>query len=675
MRFAIVALVVSAAWAGPADRLLKLAPVRFEENRGQLAPGVRYAARGLGYGFVFRDAETALRVGDSTMALVFDGSNTHARFEGVGETGRVNYFVGSLRTDAPAYKRLRRNGVYPGIDLVYYGNGGRLEYDLVMHPGADPARIRLRFRGVAPKLDAAGRIVLAQGVTQEPPRVYQSDGTRVAGRYRMLADGSIGVVLGAYDRNETLVVDPQIVYEAYLGGSYADSAIGVAHDSQGFVYIAGYTFSTDIQLGGYSFNSLNAGNEDVFVMKLNPSAPADSVILYSSYIGGAGNDDPRAMTIDADSNVYVTGVTTSGDFPTTSGAYAAAVADNVAAFVIKLNPNTGGSDSLVYSTVLNGTTGQQSGEGIAVDTAGMIYVAGFTTSTDFPVAGNAIQSSSNGSYDAFVSEIDPAQSGTASLVASTYLGGDSYDVARGIAVDSSGKVYITGVTLSDSWPVTGFHIQGSTNGLGDAFVAELDLAAGNLVYSTYFGGTNYDEGKAIAVNPAGRIVVAGVTLSQDLAVTYNALQLSYGGNADVFVTIIDPNMPEANALVYSTYLGGSGGEVPYDLRVDSAGRIYLGGYTLSGDFPTTSNAYQNASTGLGVDGFVSVLDPAADPGNALVYSSYISGSGTQVVYGVDFDAGGNLFVAGFSTGSIFGSGGPQKPTAGDQDAFVLIVKP
>lgn len=683
MRFVFASLFCLSVFADSPARLLDTAPIRFEPNH--TGPGsVRWTARGLGYAFWFTDEATMLRVGDRTLRLTLDGGRRGAGFKAEGKPGlSTNYFAGPQFTSVPGFSRLRRVDAYPGIDVVYYGNGRQIEYDFEIAPGADPSQIRMRFDGAdAVRLNDRGEIVLTLGsgeMIQRAPVVYQRTSrgeiVSIAARYQLEAGSTARLALGPYNPAGALVIDPVISYSAYLHGSSADTGIALGHDAKGFVYIAGNTLSPDFPATGDSYRSTNSGNQDVWVMKLNPAAQAgEQVILYCSYLGGGATEFLKDMAVDGAGVVYITGSTNSAAFPVTPGALQSTISSNRHAFVSVLDTSQTGSAGLVYSTYLGGKNFEE-GDGIAV-AGGKIYVTGFTTSDDFPVGG-AYQAARVAGYDAFVVEIDPAQSGAASLVAGTYLGGSGQDVGRAIAVDAAGNVYIAGITYSYDFPITAANAyQISYISGGDAFLAKLNLGAGTLLYSTYIGGTFTDEVKKIVIEPSGRVALAGYTLSPDFPLTQGAMQTTWGGNGNAFLAILDPAAPVHEGLVYSTYFGGSGGEVAYDLRRDAAGRYYLGGYTMSGDLPVTANAPNRSSKGGAIDGFIAVIDPAAPPfsGRGLVYSSYLTSAGINVVYGVDVDATGAIYATGSTTSSVFPSGGAGRDNdIGKTDAFLMIL--
>ncbi|HLH39485.1 MAG TPA: SBBP repeat-containing protein [Bryobacteraceae bacterium] len=693
LSFLCPCVVAFGAAAGSAPRVpaaLKNAlPIRFEpESNG------RWRARGLGYSFLFTSNGARMRLGDRNLTLEFAGAAESARFEGADPfSAPSNYFIGNTFKSVPAYGKLRRRGIYPGIDLIYYGRGSQMEYDFEIAPGADASRIRMRFDGAdALKLNDAGDAVLALGsgeVVQLAPVVYQrrksGEIVKIDARYRLASDGTLRVDLGNYDRAAKLVIDPVITYDNYLTGSSTDWVVSVAYDPQGTIDLAGNTWSTDFPTTSDAFQGSNSGNQDIWVMKLSPQGG----IVYCTYLGGAVNDTVKQMVVDANGVIYLTGVTASGNYPTTGTALqpVTPAAGMSHAFMTILDSSQGGGlPDLVYSTYLGGSDTDE-GDGIAIAN-GFVYVTGWTTSPDFPVAGayqaaigggcyvsggttyNAAGSTTDNCWNAFAVKLDPTQPGVPSEIYGTFLGGSTQDMGRSIAVDAQGKMYVTGVTYSPDFPVAGNAVQPVYAGEGDVFVSVLDPGAGTLDYSTFLGGLGADEAKKILLDPAGRIAITGYTLSPDFQITQGAYQTTFGGNGNAFLTILDAK----SGLVYSTFFGGSGGEVAYDMHRDSAGRYYLSGYTMSANFPVTPNALNPASVGGAVDGFIAVLDPSQPPfsSKALVYSSYVTSAGYTVAYGLDVDPKGSIYTAGVTTSNVFPSGYAQNSFALKQSGFVLV---
>jgi hypothetical protein len=549
------------------------------------------------------------------------GGNASAKIAGADELpGKSNYFIGNdpsqWRTNVSNYSKVEYRDVYPGIDLVYHGNQRQLEYDFVLAPGADPKRIELVFEGTRSlSLDKQGNLILATAdgdLVQHKPAVYQeADGkrTEVEGSYVLRGRNRAGFRVASYDAHQPLVIDPVLSYSTYLGGNGNDIGYGIAVDSAGNAYVTGVTSSTNFPGASAStIQPAGAGSNDVFVIKLNA---AGSALVYSTYLGGSGTDTGYAIAVDSDGNAYVTGETDS-------------------------------------STVTNGFI-------------------------PFPMVG-AFQARYAGGGDAFVTKINA--SGNA-LVYSSYLGGSGTERGYGIAVDGSGNAYVTGHTNSsrgivpspnDFPTVAPFQSQNGSPGTYDAFVTKINAAGSALVYSTYLGGNGSEystDGGAITVDSDGNAYVGGTTASTNFpgASTSTIQPTNGGGFNDGFVVKFNA---AGSALLYSTYLGGSGYDAVYGIAIDTARNAYVVGYTDSPNFPTAS-PLQASRNGYGNDAFVSKINAA---GSALVYSTYLGGSGSDVAYAVAVDSGGNAYVSGFTGSSNFPTEAPLQTVAGSGDAFI-----
>lgn len=508
-------------------------PMRFEGNQGQFEAKVKFAARGADYALWLTgdQAVMTLSPGDHTAPAVktarglsddekqaapaakskaaiirmkLVGANHHASVSGEDELpGRGNYFIGNdprnWHRDVRGYSRVICKSVYRGVDLVYYGNGGELEYDFKVAPGADTAAIGIRYEG-AKKLsvDTAGDLVIATTVgelRQRRPVAYQQDaGERrlVAARYVLRGDYQVSLKLGAYDHKRPLVIDPVLAYSTYLGSSGSDDISGIAVDSLGNAYVTGHTSSTTFPNTG----TIGGTNRPLFVSKLKPDG---SGLVYSTLISGfpgpfPGTSSGLAIAVDKNGNAYVTGQTDSASFPTTAGAFQAAVHGGNDAFVLKL---TADGSSLAYSTCLGGMY-EDAGKGIAVDALGCAYITGRTESQDFPTA-NPLQITMNGVQDGFVSKLN--ETGTA-LVYSTFFGGRERETGNGIAVDASGNTYVTGGTSSDDFP-TANALQSSFQGRG-AFSSSDGGASWEAVSNSFPFTTSVT---ALAIDPLNSSVI------------------------------------------------------------------------------------------------------------------------------------------------------------------------
>ena len=659
-------------------------PLSFEFNQGQASQDIRYLARGPGYAVSLTQTAATLALSKSGAAgetsrlirMSLPGANPKPQLIGLARLpGKVNYIVGrdpvGWQTQVPLYARVEYRQVYPGVDLVYYGNPRQLEYDFVVAPGVDPNIITLRFQGADNLELEHGEALLRTGqgdLHLRAPQVYQvRDGVRtpIAARYVRKSRDRLGFQLAAYDKARPLVIDPVLSYSTYLGASDIDSISAIALDSAGSVYVTGTTRSTAFLVTpGAAQVAFGGGSWDAFVAKLNPAGTA---LEYATYLGGNDFDGGRGIAVDNAGNAYVVGSTTSSTFPTTAGAVQTASGGGEDAFVAKLNASGTG---LVYASYLGGGTEDQ-GFAIALDSSGNAYVTGQTTSSDFPVSAGAFRTTLSGPYDAYVTKL----SGNGSeLVYSTYLGGGKFDAGDAIAVDGSGSAYVAGETLSDDFPVSAGALQSQHMGKRDAFVAKLRADGAALGFASYHGGSDDDYGLGIALNGTGNVFMTGQTTSMDFPVTAGAIQTVFGGVEDGFVSKFNAT---GTALAFSTYLGGTLHDEAYGIAVDAAGGVYVTGQTASTDFPRSSDAVQNTRSGF-QDAFVARLNGT---GTDLSFSSYLGGSGEDAANGIAVDVSGNAYVAGSTTSADF----PTTPGAfqstyggGDSDAFLAklsIVEP
>jgi hypothetical protein len=658
-------------------------PLSFEANQGQTAAQVNFLAHGDGYGLFLTPGEAVLSllkpaapaappVQQDVLRLQLVGASPSAAVVGLDQQdGTSNYLIGNdptqWHTHIANYGKVEYQNVYQGVNLVYYGNQRQLEYDFVVGPGADPGAIRLALQGATGmELDAQGNLVLhttGGDVVEHAPVVYQDGaGSRqsVAGQYVLEDNGQVGFAVGAYDPARPLIIDPVLSYSTFLGGSGLDADTGIAVDGSGNAYVTGYTYSSDFPTMAGAFQTTLGGGEDAFVTKLNATGNA---LVYSTFLGGSSDDVGAGIAVDGSGNAYVTGETFSSNFPTTPNAFQTIGGGLEDAFVAKLNAS---GTALVYSTYLGGS-GKNSANRLAVDGGGNAYVTGFTTSTNFPTTANAFQTTFGGGLeDAFVTKLNA--SGTA-LVYSTYLGGSGADLGAGIAVDGGGNAYVTGLTNSTDFPTTAGAFQTSFGGTYDAFVTKLNASGTALVYSTYLGGSGQTVGLRIAVDGSGNAYVTGWTIDTNFPTTAGAFQATLGGGEDAFVTKLNAS---GTALVYSTYLGGSGADLGAGIAVDGGGNAYVTSETESTNFPSTAGAFQTTLGGTGAqNAFVTRLNAS---GTALVYSTYLRGSGGDMGSGIAVDGSGNAYVTGSTQSSDFPTtAGAFQSYAGVGDAFIAKI--
>ncbi|MGH2359940.1 MAG: SBBP repeat-containing protein [bacterium] len=701
-------------------------PLSFEANRGQTDRNVMFLSRGRGYTLFLTPTEAVLvlrksstvsnqravssgrltpsfsspsqgegRGGGAVLRMRLAGANASPLVEGSDELpGKSHYFIGNnpakWHTHVPTYARVAYRSIYPGIDLVYYGNRSELEYDFVIAPGADPSAITWAFHGARKvSIDDEGDAVLDTGggaLRLKKPVMYQERNgvnTAVEGHYVLKRQHQLAFHVESYDGSRPLIIDPTLIYSTYLGGTGNDSGNGIVIDAAGNAYVTGSTEAPGLPTACTApdcpaFDTTLSGPGDAFVTKFNPTGTAP--LVYSTYLGGNGTDVGNGLAIDAAGNAYVTGSTGSTDFPTactpTPCTPFASTSNTLPdAFVTKLNPT--GTAPLVYSTYLGGNS-NDSGSSIAVNIPGNAYVTGTTLSSDFPTTAGVFQTGLAGSQDVFVTKVNP--SGTAPLVYSTYLGGTAVglgnEVANSLAIDGGGNAYITGSTTSSNFP-TGctpacVPFDATANGARDAFVTKLNpTATSPLVYSTYLGGTGDDSGNGIVVDAAGNAYVTGSTGSTNFPTTVGVFQPSASQLGDAFVTKV--NSTGTAPLVYSTYLGGNGADVANSLAVDdTSGNAFVTGNTTSTNFPTAGSPFQISNAGLG-DAFVSQLNATATA--PLVYSTYLGGNGSDIANSLVIDTAGNAYVTGSTASTNFPTtaGVFQTSSGGATDAFVAKI--
>lgn len=649
--------------AAPANAGYRQLPLAFERNRGQADRGIGFLVRGGGYTVALRPTEALFALArDDRFRMRLAGANPSARLRAQEAlVGKVNYLIGKDRSrwlrGVETYGRVISTGVYPGIDVVYRGERGRLEYDFILRPGADPSQISLAFDGAGKvRIDRAGSLLLdlpGGPLRQLRPQAYQQvDGRRqeVASSFR-LQGGRVAFTLGDYDRSRMLVIDPAIVYSTYLGTNADEIGRSIAVDSTGAAYITGESV-----LGFRPSDATEGpdlGGADVLVTKLSPGGNA---VVYTTFLGGTADDFGRSIDVDGSGFAYLTGSTSSSDFPTTAGAFDPSDNPGVDAFVTKLDTAGGGP---LYSTYLGGGE-NDSGSGMYVDDGtGSATVSGTTSSGDFPTTPGALDTSPNGIDDVFVTRFDAT--GPAPLVFSTYLGGSGNDSGLGVDVDDEGSSYITGYTESANFPTMGA-FDTSLGGTTDAYVAKLASTGVSLVYSTYLGGGGIDQAFGVAVDPVAKTAyVVGQTASNDFSTTAGAHDTTLGGSTDAFATKLTA---AGNGLAYSTYLGGGSNDRGSAVAVDE-GFAYVAGETASTDFSTVSPS-QPGNAGL-ADAFVSKFNTA---GSALAYSTYLGGSGNDFGYGIAVDQTAAAYVTGRTSSSNFPTQNAAQPMyGGGADAF------
>ncbi len=656
-------------------------PLRFEENRGQAPPEVRFLARGAGGSIFLTKSGPVWRLPGGNLRMTLDDSDpSHIRGEAP-IAGSTHYLLGNSPKDwvtgVPTFERVKYSSLIPGVDLVFYGNDRLLEYDVVVAPGVSARALRFSIHGAGRlRIGRGGDLIVEAGGSEmrhRPPLAWQEAGgarRMVAAKYRLLGGNRFGFEIGDYDQARKLIIDPVLAFSTYFGGDKNDQIYRVATDSAGNIYVAGSTESLTFPLTPQTaVGATKPGGLDGFVAKFDPTGRR---LLYATYLGGAGSEEINGLAVDSAGNAYIAGATNSDNFPVTQGSFQPVKKNGDDAFVAKIGP-TGAN--LIYSTYLGGGVSVDTRLGdvalaIAVDPGGNAYVTGGTFSSDFPATPNAFRPANNGLGDIFVTKLNAA--GTM-LAYSAIVGGSFVDRGYDIAVDNEGNAYVLGNSSSDDFSITRGAFQISYGGggitLGDAVVFKLNASGTALVYSTYLGGNDIDVGYGIAVDRTGAAYVTGATFSLNFPATNGVAQVRLRANSDVFVTKLNP---QGNQLVYSTYFGGLGDETGIGIVLDSAGTVYVTGWTDSADFRTTGGAIQAAKVSAR-EAFLLRLDQTA--ANVL-YATYLGGNGDDIAGAIAFDNQGNILIAGRSDSTSFPTANAYQGTnRGLGDAFLAKIDP
>ena len=707
-----------------ATSLLARLPLAFEPNVGQSAEPVKFLARGRGYGLFLTSKEAVLTLSGSgkgqaatSVRMQFANANAVSRLAASEKLpGHTNYFIGNnpsrwLR-DVSQFERVRYSGLYPGIDLDFYGREGRLEYDFTVAPGADPHQIQLQFQGSNDThLAANGDLVLSAAGRElrfQAPHIYQKSGNGqdvVAGNFVLLPNGRAGFQVGPYDRSRALVIDPVLTYSTYLGGSGDESCAtiagtsfvphcpAVAVDSASRVYIAGATTSPGSSFPGAGPGLTLNGTADVFVARISVNSAGAIPALgvdYVTYLGATGTQYPTGIGVDSGFNVYVAGNTDSAQFPTANGLSGVPSSGNHA-FVAKLDPGA----NLIYSTYIAGS-GADSVSDLAVDSRGRAYVLGISSSSDLPTTPGALQPTypAGVTNQFYFAKLDPAQIGANSLLYLTYFGGTTPTSGAvsggGIAVDTNLNVYVAGGTTFTDMPVVNAYASTLKGGI-DIWAAKLKAPTTNtqqysLVYETYLGGTGDDVAYGVAAVDGTNSYITGSTTSTDFTIPTGttAFQSTNGGGTDAFAARFGPPVVTGTTqgtvpLNYFSYLGGSGTDVGLGITVDSSQNVRITGLTTSGN---TLNADPLPGvTGGGTDAFLARIATSSGSGSA---TSILGGSGTDIGTSLATDVSLNNYVVGETNSGNFptaASAGQPQVTAvqtslsGPSDAFVSKLGP
>ncbi len=696
-----------------ARALLAGLPLMFEPNQGQanLDPAdrrIQFIARGSGYSLMVGSEGAILNLSSASpksenvsqpkvariesLRMKLANANSNATITASDLLpSKSNYILGNdsakWRSNVPQFARVRYENVYPGINLAFYGNQGKLEYDFQVAPGSDPAQAELEFDGARHlKLEDGNLVIEAQGgaVRLDAPHVYQQiDGRQqpVKGSFVLRADNRVGFAIGNYDRSRELVIDPVLTYSTYFGGSGDEHSTQLALDSVGNIYIAGSTTSTNLPAVGVFQTTLN-GTQNVYIAKIQISNPLS--LAYVTYLGGNGIDTPAGLAVDAAGDPFVAGTTSSTNFPKTTTAYQQAPEPGSAGtkHVFVTGINSTATKPLLYSTYLSGN-GDDIASGMTIDARGYVYVTGTTTSSDaatsavqFPAStlpqALAYQNISRAPIQFFVTKVNTQASGTGSIAYSTYFGGGNFDtttpcpppatgpcpvaVGGGIAVDTNGNIYFTGTT--------------------------------NFTYTGCQGCNTTDFPILNAYQPCLDQPPSSGTGNPPTCANTTAT-----ANSDAFVAKLNPNAAQGSQLLWSTYFGGSATDSGTGVALDPAGaaNVYLTGTTNSTDVTTLSTfaAYQRCldtpvnpaagtlcNTALTAnDAYVArFTNPATSPiatNVSLSYFSYLGGSADEAGLALTVDPANGAVVTGWTQSSDFPvANSVQSLLLGQQNAFV-----
>lgn len=690
------ALCVAAAQGGVADprKAFSTIPAWFEAAPAQAA----YLSRSADLTLIVDGQGASLYRPGVAARLTLEGAQP-ARMEALDPLpGVTNYLVGSRREQwrqgVKHYGRVAARGVYPGIDVIYYASGKRLEYDFVVAPGEDPSRIALRFAGARPRIESDGSILLAGGIRQQAPVAYQKTGRRrieVESRY-VLAGDMVRFAIGRYDPSLPLVIDPVIAWGGYFGGDQMEIIRGVAADPDGGYWIAGSSNSV-LPVAPNTDPLQWIRNGDAAATTLAAAVAAEDTALTVASAAGFPLAPPFNITIDEET-LTVTAIAGGTTWSVTRGVNGSAVAAHASsagvyyyvpdvstrdAFLAKIVPD-GDTWRLAYFTYLGG---RGEDEATAIAMSGFrVAIAGITASDNFPLSYNAFQTQKDAQFDVFIALYDPRSSGPDALTFSTYYGGELSDTAASIAVGPGGRIAVAGYTNSGFLKniISGISLQPANRGGTEAFLVVADPFKDNpesFVYATYFGGSSTDIANAVAFDQEGKVYIAGVSMSEDLPVTddaYYPYPLSFG---DGFIARIDPDQVAFDSFLYGGFFGGNDLDVIQTIAVPAPNQVWVAGYTFSDDLPVSPGAYQISRHGA-ADGFLARLDLKA-PGAGLVsYCTYFGGARSEVPYAMAVEPSGKVTLAGYTTSPDFpvkDFPGFEQPSIRSYEIFVTRFDP
>ncbi len=686
--FLFVATIINAASAGSPgsatvpQRQMDSSPV-FIRNNGQISnPAYQYvlAARHARLYFSSEGIEMVLpesgkwtinesdahRVRSESAAPAFrrlslrlKGANPDIALEPADQSSERYHFYSNAHpggiTGVPAYNTLVYRNVYNQIDLRFTVTNEGLKYEFIVHPGGDPASIRLEYEGTeALLLTPEGKLSVqfrGGSLTDAAPVSYLQNmaGDSIGTSYR-IEGNEYGFDVSGFDRTKTLVIDPCIMWSSFYGGSTSDIASDVAADPSGNIILTGFTSSIDFPADDKALQTSSAGSIDAFIVKVSP----DGKRIWATYYGGTGSEDWPHAAVDPGGNIFLAGYTSSLDFPVSQRAYQRENGGKIDAFLVKLSPH----GTRVWSTLFGGSFAEECSD-VATDGAGSVYITGSTFSTNLPVNESAHQTSNQGDFDGFIAKFDSE----GALLWSTYLGGWSLDYCTGIAVGPTGNIAVTGYTESKNFTVSPNAFQTDhKGGRYDGFICMM-TTNGRRLWSSFYGGADEDQGAKVAFGPDGSVYICGNTKSSDVTTLGNG-QNTAGGSHDAFIASFNAQ----GDAQWSSYYGGNGGEQATDICVDSKNLVYVCGFKIGGDFPGAEKGFK-FDTPNSMDAFLIRFDHL---GTRLWATAY-GGPLGDLAYGIALDDKGNIVMIGETGSKQFPTTGATLQThlAGYEDGFLV----
>ncbi|MFC1732463.1 SBBP repeat-containing protein [candidate division KSB1 bacterium] len=659
------------------------------DTRGEKRPDILFLTRSegvdmymtnSGISYVFRHAESGYR-----MDMEFVGMNKDITIKKeLAVDQQFHYYTPEFPDGISprAYKKLTIENIYEGIDLVYYEQEGRMKYDFLVKAGADPGKIKMKYKGASSiDIDNIGNVIITTPMgeirEQKPYTFSKNTGSEIESRYRV-KNNTVLFDIAEYDKSEVIIIDPIRLWATFYGGSAGDSGNDICTDNSGNLYVTGSTGSSDFPTqtltGAYNQTTFGGGGyNDAYILKFNGSGER----IWATYYGGSGGDGAWGICTDNSGNLYVTGRTKSSDFPTQTltGAYNQTTfgggGDKNDVFILKFNS----SSERIWATYYGGNSAEK-GYSICTDNSGNLYVTGRTGGNNFPIqtlTGAYNQTTSGGgNNDAFILKFNSS----CERVWATYYGGIGGDTGRGICADNSGNFYVTGETWSANFPIqtlSGAYNQTTFGGICDAYILKFNSSC-ERIWATFYGGSTNDIGKRICTDDSGNLYVTGGTTSsnfptQALTGAYN--QTNHGGGTwDDFLLKFNSSCER----IWATFYGGSGWDDVHTMCTDNSGHFYVTGFTESIDFPTQTliGSYNQTTFGGWQDAIILKFNSSCE----RIWATYYGGSDLDLGYGICTDNSGNLYVTGetessnFPTLTLTGAYN-QSTSGGGYDAFIL----